>query len=29
MLLQGKMTSFAAAGKVLEYFDELENGNRG
>lgn len=29
LLLQGNMTSFAAAGKVLDYFDKLENGNRG
>ena len=29
LLLQGNMTSFAAAGRVLDYFDKLENGNRG
>lgn len=28
MLLSGKMTSFVAAGKVLEYFDALKNGDR-
>ena len=27
LLLQGKMTSFAAAGKVLDFFDESGNGN--
>ena len=29
LLLQGGVTSFAAAGKVLDYFNELENGSRG
>ena len=27
LLLQGKITSFAAAGKVLDYFDEERDGN--
>ena len=27
LLLQGKTTSFAAAGKVLDYFDKIGNGN--
>ena len=27
LLLQGKSTSFAAAGKVLDYFDKIGNGN--
>jgi hypothetical protein len=29
LLLQGRMTSFAAAGKVLDYFDGLEDGKQG
>ena len=29
LLMQGGVTSFAAAGRVLDYFNGLENGNRG
>ena len=29
LLMQGGVTSFAAAGRVLDYFNELGNGNRG